>query len=136
MQDSGRNDASPSADPAATQASAGSGGRRVFHSVLELIELQARLAGLKILAALQASFLRIGLFFLAVITALAGVIFLYIAIFQFLDRIIPTRDVFVLFALFHFLLAGGLWLAASRVTDAGASTMPHHDKPTGGGAGL
>ncbi len=134
MQESGRNDVPFSETPAAAESRAGSAGRRIFHGVMELIELQARLVGLKILAAIQASFQRIGLLFLAVITALAGLVFLYLAVFQSLERILPTRYVFLIFAMFHFLLAGGLWLAAGRITDVGIRAKPHRNKAADGGA--
>lgn len=133
MQEPGDNQGSPAADPGTPQSRSGSVYRHIFHGVLELIELQARMAGLKILAVIQASFLRMCLFFLAVVTGLAGVVFLYIAVFQELDRFIPTRDVYLLFAMFQFLLAGGLWLAAGRICDSGARTKSQRNKPTSGG---
>ncbi len=133
MQEPAGNEASPTGVPGENPPRTGSAGRRVLLGILELVELQARLVGLKILATLQASAMRMGLVFLAVLVALAGVVFLYLAVFQSLDRIIPARDVFLLFALFHFILAGGLWLAAGRITDMGSPTRSHRDKSTNGG---
>ncbi len=95
-------------------------GRRLLSHLLELAELQVRLAALKVLAAVQASFFKLGLLAMAFLAALTGIVFLYISIFQSLDRMMPTRDVFLLFALFHFIVCISLVLAARRITDAGA----------------
>ena len=114
-----RNDsASPRGDKPSGPAQ--SAGRRLTAHLLELIELQVRLAALKVLAAVQASFFKLGLLLTAFLAALAAIVFLYISIFQELNRLMPSRDVFLLFALFHFLICIGLVLAARRITDAGA----------------
>lgn len=103
-------------------------GRRLVRDMLEIVELQTRIIGLKILSAIQASLLRLGLLFLALIAALAGIVFLYIAAFQALEKVLPATIIFLLFGLIQLLLAVGLVAGASQLTRDGART----NKPSTG----
>ena len=103
-------------------------GRRLFRGLLEVVELQTRIIGLKILATLQASLLRLGLLFAALAAGITGIVFLYIAIFQALEMVLPTVAIFLIFTLFHFFLAIGLVMGANRITDQGYKTNGVVDK--------
>ncbi len=88
--------------------------RRIFRALLDVIELEAQIITLRLLAALTDVLLRTVLLAGAIAMALAGVVFLEIAIFQALDKLVPVLWVFVIFAIGHLALAGGLVLIASR----------------------
>ncbi len=104
--------------------------RRIFRAVLDVIELEVQIITLRLLVTLRDAMVRVCLAVAAVILALAGVVFLEIAIFRACEGLVPTIWVFLIFAIGHLLLAGGLVLLASRPMRTEVSNTPgKSDKP-------
>jgi hypothetical protein len=113
----------------------GAGGayaRRILRAVLDVIELEFQIITLRILVAMREVVVRTCLALAAVAFALAGVVFLEIAIFRALAHVVPVIWVWFIFAIGHLILAGSLVFLAARPADAGSDSQKDSVEPVGG----
>ncbi len=101
--------------------------RRILRALLDVIELEVQIITLRLVSAIRDAVVRACMAVGAIILGLAGAVFLEIAIFQAVERLLPIVWVFLIFAVVHLVLAGGLVFMAARPMRSKASSTP--DKP-------
>lgn len=109
--------------PPNTGASQNYGGR-IGRGLLDVIELEVQIITLRLLLAMRDAMVRACLAAAAIVLAIAGLVFLEIAVFHALERLMSVSWVFVIFAGAHFLLAGVAVFLAFRPIKAGRSGKP------------
>ena len=80
-------------------------GRRIFQTLLDILDLQIQIIVLRLLAYIRNIVLIVFLAGLAAMAVLLGVIFAYIAIYHALLQALPSIWVDIIFAAFHLFLA-------------------------------
>jgi|GEM_PF-5778055 hypothetical protein len=98
--------------------------RRILRALLDVIELEVQIIVLRILSAMRDAAVRVCMGAAAIILGLAGVVFLEIAIFQAVEHLLPIAWVFLIFAIVHLAVAGGLAFMAARPMRSKASSTP------------
>ena len=105
-------------------------GSRILRAFLDVIELEAQIITLKLLAAMRDAAVRACLVAAGIMLAAAGLVFMEIAVFQTIERLIPTVWVFFVFAVTHLVLAGGAVYLASRPMKSGHSGIADRSNPS------
>ena len=109
--------------------------RRILRALLDVIELEVQIITLRLLSAMRDAVIRVCMAAAAIILGLAGVVFLEIAIFRAVERLFPIVWVFLIFAVVHLVLAGGLVFMAARPmrsNDSCAADKPDAPNKIGG----
>ena len=88
--------------------------QRILRAILDVIELEVQIMTLRLLSAMRDAVVRVCMAVGAIILALAGTVFLEIAIFRAVEELLPIDWVFLIFAIVHLVFAGGLVFLAIR----------------------
>jgi hypothetical protein len=100
------------------------GGTPFLHHIIELIEVEVQLVTLRCAKIARDALVQAAIVAVGVLALLVGIIFLYIGIFQVLEKFLRVWQICIIYAVVHLLIGAGLLMVRGTFKRSAQPSTP------------